>query len=370
MGSNYKWNKKEVLTEYLKSIKNVIKTRGKDLSYRNDNANLSDMLRVLFNEPLYRLHILSVLEFKGDLLRDSDFFNEHLTDFQRKNIEKIIRNVLEENFYIYSIESEFDNKNINYIDKLLEFLNEINPLLSNELKSVINNNRLYIDSKNKNTQYSGSCFTANNKNYYQIIPDKITNVFMTLNHENVHGLTNILSNRKFDNDKSIILYRELGSILIELYSNQYLFNNDLISEEEYIYNYNYIYLCNLYSNIELLDFLYRLSKLDTNKSKRNIRKLIDVEVKEKPNYDFGLYELNELPLEHHLTYLYSSSVAIALFNMFKDNPKSGMDAAIDIMLNVNKENEEELFKKYNINICNSLDIYKKENNRLIKKKRC
>ena len=86
MGSNYKWNKKEVLTEYLKSVKNVIKTRGKNLSYRNDNSNLSYMLKALFNEPLCRLHILSVLEFKGDLLRDSDFFNEHLTDFQKKNI--------------------------------------------------------------------------------------------------------------------------------------------------------------------------------------------------------------------------------------------------------------------------------------------
>lgn len=34
--------------------------------------------------------------------------------------------------------------------------------------------------------------------------------------------------------------------------------------------------------------------------------------------------------------------------MFKDSPKHGIDAALDIMLNVNEKNEKELFRKYNI----------------------
>lgn len=369
MGIIYKWNKKEIAKEYLESIINVIKTRGKNLDYINDNAYLSDMIRILIKMPNCHLFISKLVNFKNNLMCDSYFSQNCLTDFQKEIIDKIIKNVLEEGFYIYG-KYDFSNKiNTDYVNKSIDFSKEISPLLYKELNNVLNNNRLYIDYNSKNIQFSGSCFSANSKNYYQVIFSETSNLFTSLNHENVHGLVNSLSNRRFDNDKSIILYREVGSILIELYANEYLLRNELIDEEEYIYNYNYVYLNNLYSNIELTDFLYRLSKINVDKQAKNIKKLIRKEKELKPNYDFELYELNELPLMNNLIYLYSSAIAISLFNNFKYEQSLGMNVALDIMLNINKENEKDLFKKYNINIDDSLNIYKKENNKLIKKRR-
>lgn len=369
MKNIYEWDKGEIISEYIKSIINVIKTNGKNFNYRDDKNYSSDMLRTIMHFPEFYPDILKILNFKRDLNKDRYFFEDYLTDFQISEINKIINNVLEENFSIYGYFKHFEMEIEDCILYSKDFLCTISPLLYNELNIVLNNKRLYVDKNDKNLAFCGSCFSISNKNYYQIINDKSSSLFTSLNHENVHGLANKLSERRFDNDSSAILYREVGSILIELYANEYLFKNHLISEEEYIYTYNLVYSSNLYSDIELTDFLYRLSKIDINKSAKNIKKLIDIEAKEKPNYDFIVYELNEFPLKHYLTYLYSGSISIALFNMFKDSPKHGIDAALDIMLNVNEENEKELFRKYNINICNALDIYKKENNRLVKKKR-
>ena len=57
-----------------------------------------------------------------------------------------------------------------------------------------------------------------------------------------------------------------------------------------------------------------------------------------------------------------------LFEKYKDNPKEGMKVAIDIMLNVNEENEKELFELYDINLEKYLNAYKLKNNRSVKRR--
>ena len=52
----------------------------------------------------------------------------------------------------------------------------------------------------------------------------------------------------------------------------------------------------------------------------------------------------------------------------KDNPKEGMKVAIDIMLNVNEENEKELFELYDINLEKYLNAYKLKNNSSVKRR--
>ena len=56
------------------------------------------------------------------------------------------------------------------------------------------------------------------------------------------------------------------------------------------------------------------------------------------------------------------------FEKYKDNPKEGMKVAIDIMLNVNEENEKELFELYDINLEKYLNAYNLKNNSSVKRR--
>lgn len=360
----YQWDKKEIIKNYLNCIKKVIKDKNNydllcDLDY------LKDMLRAILKIPDIYPDILKKINFKHDLLCDYDFTLYDLTNFQKNMLENIINNALEENFSLFGIINPSDN-NFDYIPYLEKFLKEISPILYYELKTTIDDKKLYVDDSKRDLSFCGCCYSPVNKNYYQIMKDNSNNMFSTLSHELIHGIINTLSNRKFDKDKNVVLYREVGSILIELYANEYLFNKKLEDEEEYIYNFNRIYIGNIYSDIEITDFLYRLSKLDINKNAKNIKNLINKEKEKNPNYDFELYELTDIPLKNYLIYLYSSSIALAIYEKYKDNFKDGINASLDIMLNITDENEKELLEKYDLDITEALNIYKKENNSLVK----
>lgn len=368
MIKTYKWDKKEILLEYLKCLKGILNICNKSkIEYLYDKDYLEDMLHVIFKFSYTYPKFFRYINLKKDLNSDEYFSNNVLTKFQNDKINEIIKTTVKNDFfYIYKCE-EFNNSETDILT-IKNFLKELNLLLYDEFNITINNNKLYIDDSDKEYLYAGSCFSLKDKNYYHVICNNYNNLFLSINHENVHGLINRLSNRKFDKNKTLRLYREVGSILVEMYGNEYLYKNQLINEEQYIYNYNSIYLINMYDQIEVIDFLYRLSKMSFRKDFINIKKMIKQEMKVKPNYDFKLTELNELPLEHYLIYLYSSAIAISLFNMYKDEPKKGIDAAIDIMLNINENNEKEIFEKYNIGFEKALNDYKKNNNYLIKKR--
>lgn len=359
----YKWNKKEIITDYAKCIKNIIKYKNYDFLY--DIDYLKDMIFQIFKLPEFYPEILKKINFKRDLLCDYDFTFYDLTNFQRNMLDNIINNTLEENFSLFGITNPSDN-NFDYILYLERFSKEISPILYYELKNTIDNKKLYVDESKRNLNFCGTCYSLTNKNYYQIVKDNSNNMFSTLSHELIHGIVNNLSNRKFDKDKKVVLYREVGSILIELYANLYLFNKKLEDKEEYIYNFNRIYLSNIYSDIEIIDFLYRLSKININKNTKNIKDLINKEKDKNPNYDFELYELTDIPLKNYLIYLYSASIALSIYQKYKDNFKEGMEVSLDIVLNITDENEKELLEKYDLDIIEALNIYKKENNSLVK----
>lgn len=370
MDKTYKWNKKEILLKYLQCLKHILDIRNTNKQEDFfDRDYLADMIDEIIGKSYHYSRFNRYLSLERDLHCDEEFINEKTTVFQRKKIEKIIEVVLNDDFLYINELLRFKN-NKNDILMVKEFLKNINSLLYYELNTVIESNGLYVDEVkiNKECAYGGSCFSLKDKNYYQIILDDYNSLFLTLNHENVHGLINKLSNRKFDRNKTLRLYREVGSILIEMYGNEYLYKNNLIDEEHYIYNYNSIYLINMYDQIELIDFLYKISRMSFKKNVTNMKKIINQEIKLRPNYDFKLEELTELPLEHYLIYLYSAAIAISLFDMYKEEPKKGMDAAIDIMLNIDENNEKEIFEKYNIEIETALDSFKKKNNYLVKKR--
>lgn len=359
----YRWNKKEIITDYFKCIKKIIKEQDYNALY--DIDYLKDMFFQILRLPEFYPEILKKINFKHDLLCDYDFTFYDLTNYQKKMLDNIINNTLEENFSSFGIINPIDN-DFDYIFYLEKFLNKISPILYYELKNTIDNKKIYVDDSKRDLNFCGTCYSLTNKNYYQIVEDNSNNMFSTISHELVHGIVNTLSNRKFDKDKDVVLYREVGSILIELYANSYLLSEKLEDKEEYIYNFNKIYGSNIYSDIEITDFLYRLSKISINKNAKNIKDLINKEKEKKPNYDFELYELNDIPLKNYLIYLYSASIALAIYEKYKDNFKEGFNVALDIMLNINNKNEKELLEKYDLNIIEALNIYKKENNSLIK----
>ena len=206
------------------------------------------------------------------------------------------------------------------------------------------------------------------KNFYKINHTCYNNLFITLNHENVHGTFNKISNRKFDKNKKLILYREVGSILIELYGSCYLYENGYIDDSQYSFLHDSVYLTNIYNDAELTDFLYKMANASFDKNIKTMKKVINSEIQINPNYDFKINELNELPLSYYLIYLYSAAIAICLFEKYKDNPKEGMKVAIDIMLNVNEENEKELFELYDIDLERYLNEYKFKNKCLVKRR--
>lgn len=185
----------------------------------------------------------------------------------------------------------------------------------------------------------------------------------------MHGYVNLISNRKFDNLSNNILYREVGSLLIEIYANEYLLRNKLISYDEYVTNFSDLLLNNIYNDIEIIVILFTFAKnLEMKNDLSNVKKFIDDKACVNPNYDIKIKELTNLPLKHHLIYMYSALIAISLYDNFKDDTKDAIKAALDIMVNVDSNNEEEIFKKYNLNINQSLENYIQKNNQLVMKK--
>lgn len=365
MSSNYKWNKNEIIKEYINSIKNIIKTKGNNYEYKYDKDYLKDMISEIFNLPHYYPKIFSYILFKSDLIKDEEFTKYDLTNFQKDIINKIFKNTLNDEIKIYTINYK---SNYNYLNNLKKFLIQTSPILYNEFNNVINKNRLYIDSNAKNKDFSGSCYSLKDKNYYQIINNSYNDLLLSISHELVHGVVNSLSNRKFDKDNKVCLYREVGSMLIELFVNEYLYKNKLITKEEYLFNNNNLYSTYIYYDVELIDFLYRLSMENIDKNIHNIKGRINDEKKKNMMYDFELNELNMRPLKYHLIYFYSCAIAISLFNKFKDNPKEGINAAFNIMLAINQSNEKELFNKYNIDVEYDINKFKAENIKSLKKK--
>lgn len=362
---NYKWDKKYIFKSYLKCLKMILKGK-KNEDFCNlmlDKEYYEDMLFfVLFKFPSFRIFN----NIKKDLKLDKKFIKNNTTIFQRQNIKKYIKEVLDSPFLV--TELAFDYNEDELISDCNAFLNNF-PKLKNELTDAINNNRLYIEDSKRERNYSGSTYSINDENFYEIYTNSINNPFITTIHELIHGYINTKTKRKFDKTDNIVLYREVGNILMELYANDYLLNNNLITNEEYTSNFNSVFLNSAYNDIEIIDVLYGLAvKDDFIINKRNVKRYIDDEYTKDPNYDITLNELTEFPLKHHLIYLYSTMIALSIYNNHKTDIKTGMDIALDIMINVNEKNEEILFNKYNINPIDAMNSYIETNNKLIKKR--
>lgn len=368
MKNKYKWNKKEIFKTYLENIREIY-GYGNIIERLYDKDYLEDMIHETLKLPYYYPKILRHLNFKNDMNEDYNFVNEVLTPFQKEKIEIIIKNALEYNFN-YSLKYNPYKENTDYIKLTKEYLKNISLTLYDELNNVIDNNRLYIDKHkdSDNIAFAGSCYSLEDKNFYKINQTCYDNLFITLNHENVHGTFNKISNRKFDKNKKLALYREVGSILIELYGSCYLYENGYIDDSQYSFLHDSVYLTNIYNDAELTDLLYKMANVSFDKNIKTMKKVINSEIQINPNYDFKINELNELPLSYYLIYLYSAAIAICIFEKYKDNPKEGMKVAIDIMLNVNEENEKELFELYDINLEKYLNAYKLKNNSSVKRR--
>lgn len=363
--NKYKWNNIEIIKKYFKCLKDIIncKDESKKLELTLDKQNIEDMLFfTILNVPSFP----AVSNLKRDIFFDKKFISDETTEFQQKNIKEFIEASLNNKFKIASstqIAHDFD-----VINDCLCFLDTISNELKEELIKTIENNNLFLNNNKHEKNYAGVTYYLNNTNYYEICLNTMFNAIITLNHELAHGLVNNIAKRKYNKENKVILYREVSSLLIEFYANNYLFNNNLIPYDEYVSNFNASFLINVYNYIEIIDVLYNISTDNNfNVNKKDVQKYIKNKKKKNINYNFDTKELTELPLKNHLIYLYSFMISLGIYYNYKDNQKEGLKVAFDIMKRINEKNEEEILKSYNINPLDSLNKYIDENNELIKK---
>ena len=359
--STYHWNKNDLLKKYFKLLseylKVLVKHNPKQIKQvKTSLAFLEDMFLSLgLSSPSFKKKIL-----KKQLKLNNRLVRYQLNIFERKKIEEIIKYFLNNKIKL-SRQINKDNQT-DYVCLSILFLEQIDGSFSHELKSSVDSKRLFVDNNYKFTDVSGSFFHVEKENYYYVANGYNSKTFLCINHEIAHGIVALLTDYKYDSD-SAFLYQEVASILIEIYSNAYLYKNGFIELDEYVSNYNDIILTNIYESIEVIDVLYTSAtkKLDDKK----IKELINKMKANNPDYNITLSELTELSLSNHLKYLYSACIALAIYNNNKDNPKDGIYDALALMISVNYYNEEEIFKILNIDLEKGIKSYVDKNNTLI-----
>lgn len=363
---NYKWDNNEITKRYFSCLKDIIKTTDevKKNNLLIDLDNLKDMIIFsIMKLPNFNKETFSTKKY---LDLDREFIQSETSFFQRNKIESLIPKII--NAPIKLINCENSYKPDNMVEESLIFLDQINPKLRIFLENTIKNKQLLIKNNLRQQSCAGETFSLTDCSYFKILLNSSSNAFITLNHEIIHGYVNRLTKNKYEKPNKNILYREVASLLTELYANEYLFENKLINYDEFVSNFQNVFIVNSYYEIELIDILFILA---TNTNYKNnyfdAKKIIKEKLKSNPNYDIKVKELTEFPLKYYLIYLYSSIIAINLYNNFKKDSKNGLKAAIDIMSNITLDNEEKIFKDYDLNLEKSLDEFIKENNSMVLK---
>ncbi len=368
--NEYKWKKRTLFNLY---IKDKINALGYLLTLKYDDyekiktsiKNLLDMLFPCFLE--FRFPLKTNYDLKKELKRNDFLINFGLTEFEKNNIENLINILL--NKKINLTEDISDTRyDVNYVCESILFLEQISSAFSLELENSVKSHHFYIEDEKKPLDFCGEFFRVNGENYYHVIDSKNSKTFIAINHEIMHGIIADLTREKYNEIDEEFLFREMINLLIEIYSNEYLFENKLIGYNEYVSNYNDMILTNLYNDIEIIDILYKLAKTPEKNTIKQTKKFIKNMALENPNYNIPLSEITQRPLYHYLMYLYSAAIAMAIYENNKQDMKKGVQEAIEIMTNIKQENEEELFKKYNIRLLEAVDSYCDKNNRLIKRR--
>lgn len=360
-----KWKTSEIIKKYFYHI--VKSTFNRELLSSDDMIDKNNFKDMLLYEILKLPEITPRQTYVDNLEFDREFIKQDVTQYQMENLKCFIKSSLDARFKLTQVLPYEENKDILIIAS--SFFNDINHSLKDELTNAANERRLFI-CKNKFSKYcAGTTYCVNNENYYKIDLNTISNPIFTLCHEIVHGYINIITKRKFDNQKRVILYREVASLLTEFYLNDYVLKNNLITKNEYVSNFNDFFCVAGYEDIEIIDVLYSIcSDEDFDISEKNIINFIENKKQERLDYNFDVNELTEIPLKNQLIYFYSFMIAIGIYYKFKDNKSKGMNIAFEIIKSISCDNEEKVLNFYGINPSEAFKRYVDENNELIKKR--
>lgn len=355
MQRKFKWNNIEIIKNYFKTLSKY------DEDSIIDSTNLSDM--ILFS-ILKIYEIYGIQNYKTGLGFDKFFMDQNTSDFEKSKIEDFIKIALDKKVRFAKPVYNFDENKM--LGSSFSFLGTVDNIAEKELSDAIFDKRLYIRNCKILRNYAGTTYSISHNPYYEILQYKNENSSLTLTHEIMHGYINKLTDRKFYKDGPR-LYRELVSLLSEIYQNDYLYKNQIISFEEYVTNINDTLLANVTEKIEILDILFKLSKLENVPEKSEIDNLIKRHAIKNPDYNFTIKELICTPLESLLSYLYPFMIAVGIYENNKDDSKEGIKTAIEIMKNVNFNNEKDLLDYYKINVNESYSKFVDENNLLVEK---
>ena len=355
MQRKFKWNKIEIIKNYFKTLSKY------DEDSIIDSINLSDM--ILFS--ILKIYETSEIQsYKKSLEFDKTFMDQNTSDFEKNKIEDFIKMALDKKVRFAKPVYDFDETKM--LGSTFSFLSTVDNIAEKELSDAIFDKRLYIRNAKLLRNYTGATYSISHNPYYEILQYSNGNSSLTLTHEIMHGYINKLTDRKFYKDGPR-LYIELVSLLSEIYQNDYLYKNQIISFEEYITNTNDILLANVTEEIEIIDLLFKLSKLENVPEKNEIDNLIKKCAIKNPNYNFTIKKLTCRPLESLLAYLYSFMIAVGIYENNKDNSKEGIKTAIQIMKDVDFDSEKDLLCYYGINVNESYSKFVDENNLLVEK---
>lgn len=274
----------------------------------------------------------------------------NLTKFQKQILKNFLNSNINNKFIEDKITNIYNN-DFNFIKHTFMFVDKINPSFKKEFRNEGINNRIYIDRYCINNGLYGLFYPfKNNVNYYYIKNKKKADTFISLNHELGHGMSSELCENINNN-----MYDEALSILIELLANDFEYNKKLINKNEYIKNYNNVYLFYAYKAFEESLFLFNL--IEDKKFKNVKLKIYKDEFMKKNHIDkLSIKDALSFDLEYNLSYMYSLLVAISVYDNYKNNPKEAVKVMLDILKNV-RNKEENIFKFYNIDIENSINKY-------------
>ena len=361
----YSWNKKEIKKLYYKKLKNLLLNINKNNYF--DLLDTKDMLHSLRKNKIdfNKISIITDKVIKETIDMNTNFINNNITEFQLNKIKSFL-NVALDNEPLYYTNDLVTDKN-DLIITTYNFFQTINKDISYLLLDMFNKSKIKT-TNDENLGYAGITYYIDDENYIEI--SKNDTPIVILSHEMLHAYINTKGKNNYkDLDKKDVLYREVSSILVELYCNNYLLKKKKITSEEYTKNINSLLIADIYDNTEFIYLLLDLAEKNIYKYD-DISKYIENKAKENPNFDIDISELYYYScLSDLLIYFYANMIAIAIYENNKTNPKKGLDTAIDIMLNINVSNEEELFKKYDLRPEESLLSFIKTNNALVKSKR-
>lgn len=361
MNDKLKWNISHIINHYYICCR-ALNNRPDSDTLNCDKAMFEEMFFELSKIPNMECIFRYINGICEKLNQDRRLLTNNTTELQLNTIDNFFKEEKNVDIIKDIPKNTYNRKNL--VNDALKLTKELDSDIYKYLRFCLRHDR--IQETNSKNQAIGRTFSTTWGSYIQIKP-KQYNALIILIHELMHGyIADVIKERYYYNNK-MDLYSEVVSILSELYTNSFLLNNKLITNEEHdcIFNDTYLtYIDNEYKNIKAL---YNLVNSNTELTKENIKKYIKETNQINNDKNLSIKKLSDARLLRGLRYIYSFLIATSLYYTYA-NPQDAILAALDLCGSINVSNEKEILTKYKIDTTTGIDSYLNDYNKLVKKR--